>query len=143
MKRLLLALFVGGAVFGTVYGLAASLGVTTKTLGSGSSVVAGCQVTSLTASYATTYDSAIPGYKVGVVTVSGLDTTSSTNCASKAFKVTLTGPGASNVSLGEITGTTPANGTLFTADFTTPAPPGLTAAVAAANVTGVHVLITG
>jgi hypothetical protein len=136
VKRLLLALFVGGAVFGTVYGLAASLGVTTKTLGSGSSVVAGCQVTTLTTSYATAYDATLPGYKVGVVTINGLDTTSATNCASKSFKVTLTG--ASNASLGEITGTTPASGTSFSADFTSSVP-----TVSAANVTGVHVLITG
>ena len=136
MKRAAVALSVGVAVFGSVYGLAASLGVTTRTLGSGSSVVAGCQATSLTVAYAPVYDSTLPGYKVGVVTVTGLDTTSSTNCASKSFRVTLTG--ASNASLGEISGVTPGSGTSFTADFTSNTP-----VVSAANVTGVHVLITG
>jgi hypothetical protein len=136
VKRLALAVVVGTAVFGSVYGLAASLGVTSRTLGSGNSVVAGCQATPLTVAYAPVYDATVPGYKIGVVTVSGLDTTSATNCASKGFKVTLTG--ASNTSLGEITGTTPASGTSFTADFTSSNP-----LVSAASVTGVHVLITG
>lgn len=134
MKRLAVALLVGGVVFAGTYGLAASLGVSSQRLGAGTSAVAACQAATLTASYATIYDSGIPGYKVGVVTVSGLDTTSATNCASKAFKVTLTN--AANASLGEVTGTTPASGTTFTADFTA-------SNVAAANVTGVHVVITG
>jgi hypothetical protein len=112
------------------------LGVTSRTLGAGSSVVAGCQATQLTVAYAPAYDATLPGYKVGVVTVTGLDTTSATNCASKGFRVTLTG--AANASLGEITGTTPATGTSFTADFTSSNP-----LVSAASVTGVHVLITG
>ena len=136
MKRLATGVVVGTAVFGSVYGLAASLGVTSRTLGAGSSVVAGCQATQLTVAYAPVYDATLPGYKVGVVTVSGLDTTSATNCASKGYKVTLTG--AANASLGEITGTTPASGTSFTADFTSTNP-----LVSAASVTGVHVLITG
>jgi hypothetical protein len=136
VKRLAVAMLVGTAVFGSVYGLAASLGVTSRSLGAGSSVVAGCQATQLTVAYAAVYDATLPGYKVGVVTVTGLDTTSATNCASKAFKVSLTG--ASNVSLGEISGTTPASGTSFTADFTSTTP-----LVSAASVTGVHVLITG
>lgn len=136
MKRAALAVVVGVAVFGSVYGLAASLGVTSRTLGSGSSVVAGCQATQLTVAYAPVYDATLPGYKVGVVTVTGLDTTSATNCATKSFKVTLTG--TANASLGEISGTTPGSGTSFTADFTSNNP-----IVSAANVTGVHVLITG
>jgi hypothetical protein len=136
MKRLAVALLVGGTVFATLYGFAASLGVGSKTLGAGTSAVAACQGGTLTASYATAYDSTIPAYKVGVVTVNGLDTTSATNCASKAFKVTLTGPGASNTSLGEVTGTTPASGTSFTADFTS-------SNVSAASVTGIHIVISG
>ncbi len=134
MKRLALAVLIGGAVFGGIYGLAASLGLSSKNLGAGNSSVAACQSGTLTAGYATAYDSTLPGYKVGVVTMDGLDTTSATNCSSKSFKVTLTG--GSNASLGEITGTTPASGTTFTADFTS-------SNVAATNVTGIHVVIAG
>ena len=130
-------MLVGTAVFGSVYGLAASLGVTSRTLGAGNSVVAGCQATQLTVSYAAAYDSTLPGYKVGQVTVTGLDTTSATNCASKSFEITLVN--ASNVSLGKISGTTPAApATSFVADFSSNNP-----LVSAANVTGVHLLITG
>jgi hypothetical protein len=130
MRRAIVAVLIGTAVFGGIYGLAASMNVSTKTLGAGNTSVAACQPGTLTASYATTYDSTVPGYKVGVVTVSGLAST----CYSMPFKVTLTG--ASNASLSEITGTTSASGATFTADFTAQNVP-------AANVQGVHVLITG
>jgi len=136
MRRYAIALLVGGLVFGAVYGLAASLGVNSSTLGAGTSTVAACQAGSLTASYATAYDSAVPGYKVGVVTMTGLDTVSTTNCANKAFRVTLTGPSGASTPLAEITGTTPASGTSFTADFTS-------SGVSAAAVTGVHIVISG
>ncbi len=69
-----------------------------------------------------------------MTTVNGLDTASATNCASKAYRITLTG--ASDASLAEITGTTPASGTSFTADFSS-------SNVKAADVTGVHVVISG
>jgi hypothetical protein len=134
VRRLSVALGIGTVVFGGVYGLASSLGVNGQTLGAGSASIAACQSATLTTSYATAYDATIPGYKVGVVTVTGLDTTSMTNCASKAFKVTITGTG--NASLGQVTGTTPSSGTSFTADFTSNA-------VAASAVLGVHIAITG
>ncbi|MCA1830211.1 MAG: hypothetical protein LC663_01650 [Actinobacteria bacterium] len=129
-----MAIVVGLIVFGVVYGFAASMTVTSKTLGAGNTTVAACQAATLSAAYATAYDSTIPGYKVGVVTVSGLDTTSATNCASKSFRVSLTN--SSNTSLGEVTGTTPASGTTFTADFTS-------SNVSAASVANVHVVISG
>lgn len=133
MKRAVVALGVGTAIFAGVYGLAASLNVSSGSLGAGNASVAACQTTTLTPSYATSYSSATPGYNVGVVTVNGLDTTAG-HCASKAFKITLVN--SSNTSLGEVSGTTPASGTSFTADFTS-------ANVSAAGVTGVHVMITG
>src|SRR5439155_6962718 len=111
----------------------ASLNVGSQTLGAGNSAVAACQSTTLTPSYATSYSSTLPGYIVGVVTVNGLDTTAG-HCASKSFKAELVN--SSNTSLGEVTGTTPASCTSFTADFTS-------ANVSAASVTGVHILITG
>jgi|SRR5438105_8293768 len=134
MRRIAVALLVAGVVFGAVYGLAASLGVSSRSLGAGNSAVAACQGATLTASYAVSYDSTLPGYKVGVVTVNGLDTTSATNCASKSFRITLTN--SSNTSLAEVTGTTPASGTSFTADFSS-------SGVLASNVTGVHLVIAG
>jgi hypothetical protein len=133
MKRFVVALFAGGTIFGGVYGLAASMGVSSETLGAGTAAGAACQSTTLTPSYATAYDASIPGYKVGVVTVNGLDTTAG-KCASKSFKITLVN--ASNATLGEATGSTPASGTSFTADFTS-------GGISASSVSGIHVLITG
>ena len=133
MKRALIAILAGAMVFGTIYGFAANLSVNSQSLGAGTSAVAACQSTALTASYAVLYDSTIPAYKVGVVTVNGLDTTAG-KCGSKAFKITLAN--ASNTSLGEITGTTPGAGTSFTADFTT-------SNVSAAAVTNLHVVVSG
>ena len=130
MKRALVALGVGSAIFAGVYGLAASLNVSSSGLGAGNASVAACQAGALTSSYATAYSSSTPGYNVGVVTVNGLAST----CYSKSFKVTLVN--SSNTSLGEVTGTAPSSGTSFTADFTS-------ANASAASVTGVHVLITG
>ena len=130
VKRAVVALLVGGLIFAGVYGLAASLGVSSSTLGSGNSSVAACQGATLTPSYATSYDSTIPGYKVGVVTVSGLAST----CYTKSFRIALVN--SSNTSLGEVTGTTPSSGSTFTADFSS-------SSVSAATVTGVHVTIAG
>ncbi len=132
MKRMAVGLLIAGIVFATLYGFAASLGVTSNSLGAGTSAVAACQAGTLTASYATSYDPTIPGYKVGIVTVNGLAST----CWTKPFKVTLTGPGVSNASLGEVTGTTPGAGTSFTADFST-------GSTSAASVTGIHITIAG
>ena len=129
-KRLLIALVLAGIVFAGVLGLAASLNVNSNTLGAGSASVAACQSGTLTASYATSYSSTLPGYQVGVVTVSGLQS----GCYSKSFRVLLSN--SSNTSLGEVTGTTPSSGTTFTADFTT-------SNVAAANVANINVTIAG
>lgn len=129
MKRILAAGMAGLFTFGGVYGLAASLNVTTDGLGSGNAVVAACQAGALTATYTSTYSAAAPGYTVATVTVTGLAST----CYSKAYKITLTG--AADASLGEATGTTPSSGTSFAATFSP--------SVSAAAITGVSVTISG
>ena len=134
MKRVITAILVGGVMAGAVYGLAAGLGVSTSTFGSGSAVVAACQSTTLTANYTTSYQSTLPGYRVDTVSFTGLDTASGTNCANKAYTATLTGAG--NASLGSVSGTTPGTGTSFSANFAS-------ANVNQAAVTGVHLSISG
>lgn len=129
MKRVLMILVAGALTFGTVYGFAASLNLTTDSLGAAQSVVAACQSGSLTATYTVTYSAAEPGYRVGAVTVTGLES----GCYSKAYKITLADSGDS--SLGEATGTTPASGTSFNATFSP--------AVGAAAVEGISVVISG
>src|SRR5207249_3247034 len=128
------AILVGAVVFAGMYALAASLGVASDTLGAGNSVVAACQAGTLSVSYAPTYNAAAPaGYRATTVTIGNLDTTAG-GCGGKAIRITLTGPGGSNASLGEQTGTTPSSGTTMGFSF-----PG----VSASDVTGVHVVISG
>jgi hypothetical protein len=127
LARFAIPAVVGVVVFGSVTAFAASLSVTSKTLGSGNATVASCNAT-VSVSYNTTYASTIPGYKVTTAPV-----TSAVGCATMAYKVTLTG--ASSVSLAEITGTLDAAGA---------ASPDFTASnISAALVTGVSVTITG
>lgn len=128
MKRIAIAVLVGGVVFGAVFGLAASINVSSDGLGAGNASVAACQSGTLTSSFATAYDSSIPGYAVSTVTVSGLQS----GCYDKDYSVTLTGSG--NAPLGEVAGTTPSSGAGFDLDFGS-------AGVAAAALTGVHVVI--
>jgi len=129
MKRIVTAVLGGLLAFSAVYGLAASLNLTSDSLGAGTATVAACQAAALNATYTSTYSAAAPGYTVGTVTVTGLAAT----CYSKPYKITLSG--AASVSLGEATGTTPSSGTSFAATF---AP-----ALSAASVTGVSVVISG
>jgi hypothetical protein len=113
MKRMLIALGIAGVMFGGVYGLAASLNVSSATLGAGTAAVAACQSGTVNVTYTPTYSAtATAGYR--------------------ATDVTLTG--TSDASLGEQTGTTPSTGTTHTMTFS---------GVSAAAVTGVHVTIYG
>src|SRR5712691_7606240 len=98
MKRTLIALLIGGAIAAGVYGFAASLGVTSDSLGAGSTTVAACQTGTINVSYAPTYKSTLPGYEATTVTLNGLDETAG-HCGGATAKVTLTGPGSSNASL--------------------------------------------
>ena len=129
MKRALILAISGVLTFGTVYGFAASLNLTTESLGAANTTVAACQAGALTATYTSSYSSTVPGYAVGTVTVTGLAST----CYSKAYKITLSGSG--NTSLGEATGTTPSTGTTFAATFTP--------SINAASITGIGVVISG
>jgi hypothetical protein len=134
MNRALIILAIGGAVFGGIYGLAASLSVSSESLGAGNTTVASCQQTGAVAvSYTGTgYSASVPAYQVTQVTVGSIDLD---NCSGKTIKVTLTG--GSNASLGEQTDTVPTGtGSAGSRAFTF-------TGVSAAAVTGVHVLITG
>jgi hypothetical protein len=133
MKRTALALLVGAVVFAGIYGLAASLNLSSDSLGAGSSVVAACQSGTATVSYSPTYSASLPGYQTTTVTLGNLDTSSS-GCGGKAVRVSLTGPSGSNALLGEQTGTVPTSGSTMTLSF---------AGVKASDVTGVHVVIGG
>ena len=132
-SRILVGLVAGVTVFGAVFAVAASLGVTSSTLGSGGSSVTSCDTDGVSAGYGDTYDSTLPGYKVTTVTISGIN---GTNCNGKTIKVTLTGSG--NAGLAERTDTLDNTGSKAL-DFST----GTGAPVSAASVTGIQAVISG
>jgi len=118
---------VGVVTFGAVTAFAATLSVTSKSLGAGNQTVASCNAGAVV-SYTTSYSSTVPGYIVATAPI-----TTAAGCSGMSFRVTLTGSG--NSSLGEQTGTLDGAGA-GTATFTS-------LNVSAALVTGVSVAITG
>jgi len=129
-RRTLFAVVLALTIFGAVYGFAATLSVGANTLSAGNATVASCEtVGTPTGTYTVAYDSTLGGYKVGGITVTGLDA----GCASKPISVTLTG--AANANLNTITGVVPVGGGSLALT------PGST--VSAALVTGVSVALNG
>lgn len=127
IARFVLPVAAGVVVFSAASGFAASLNVSSTSLGSGNSTVSSCNA-SASVSYNTAYASGIPGYGITTAPV-----TSAAACSGRSFKVTLTG--ASNSALAERTGTLDTSGNA-SPDFTS-------SSVSAAAVTGVSVVITG
>jgi uncharacterized membrane protein YesL len=126
MKRYLTPLIAGVIVFGAVTAFAATLNVSSKTLGSGNATVSSCN-SAASVSYTTSFAS-------GNYQVATLPITSAVGCANMAYKVTITGNGALATTPVEVTGTLDAAGA---------ASPSVPAGVLAADVTGVSVVITG
>jgi len=140
MKRIIGAAAAGVVAFSGIYALAASLNVTSNTLGAGTSVTASCTTDTLTVGYGTlTYTASVPGYTLTTVTITDNATSPSwTSCKNLAYKVTLEGAG--NAQLVETTGTVPATIANTTgSSFTTTA----FTAESASLVTGVAVVIGG
>lgn len=98
--RLIVAIIAALMVFAAVFAVAASLSVTSPTLGAGTSTVASCDTDGVTASYTVAYTAAAGGYTVTNVNVTGIATP---GCDGKTMKVTLVG--ASDASLAEQTAT--------------------------------------
>lgn len=124
MKRYLVPLVAGLAVFGMVTAFAATLNVGSKSLGSGDATVTSCN-----ANASVSYTTAFVGgsYKVATAPV-----TTPSGCATKDYKVTLTGAAGS---LAEQSGTLNSSGgdTVDFSSFNIPAH----------DVTGISVVITG
>jgi hypothetical protein len=126
-KRFLIPAVAGVVTFGAVTAFAATLSVSSKSLGAGNANVASCNA-SAQVSYNTAYSASLPGYKVSTTPV-----TTAVGCATMSYKVTLTG--TANASLAELTGTLDATGAA--------APDFSSNNIAASAVTGVSVAVTG
>jgi len=133
MKRAILAISIAAIVGTGMYGLAASLGVSSDTLGAGSAVVAACQSATINVGYDSTY--ATTGYQATTVHLQHVDETSA-KCGGKSYKVTLA-DGSGNALGTEGSGT-------VTASANTNATENVTfTGVSAASVAKVNVVFAG
>jgi hypothetical protein len=129
MKRVIGAIAAGVVAFSGIYALAASLSVTSNTLGAGAVAVASCQSTAINVTYTPLAYTSGTGYTTTSVTVSSLAST----CNNVPYRITLYQTGGG--SLVEATGTTPVSGTTFTTSAFT--------ALSAASIVGVAVVLGG
>lgn len=104
-RRALIALIVGIMVFAIVFAVAASLSVTSSSLGAGTGTVASCDTNGVATSFDTTYDAAAVGYEVTTVHVTGIATP---GCDGLTMKVTLVGAGDASLAEQTVTLATPA-----------------------------------
>ena len=132
-KRVILGLVTGTVVFATTLGAAATLGIGSSSLGAGNIGVAACD-DSISTSYTTSYDAALPGYKVSGVTVTGIDAA----CNNKSVSVTLTG--SDNTVLASASGAFSSAGANTLKTFSSS---DLSAQPTAASVVNVHAVIAG
>jgi hypothetical protein len=99
-NRIIVAVVTGVTVFATVFAVAASLNVSTSTLGAGTGTVASCDTDGVATSFETSYSASAAGYRVTIVHIDGIATP---GCDGKTMKVTLVG--VSDASLAEVTAT--------------------------------------
>jgi hypothetical protein len=129
-RRTIIAILVALAVFGTVYGLAASLGgVTSNAVGADNVAVTSCDSDGVSSGYTTAWDATDKRYEVTAVTVSGVSDT----CDGQTLSVSLTD--AAGVQLG--TGSVSIPTSVATSFAVT-----LSTAASAKLTEGIHVLIS-
>lgn len=107
MKKFLIPVAVGVVVFGSVTAFAATLDVSSSSLGAGNGTVSSCNG-SASVSYTSAFDSTSHVYELASTTVTTVAGTPSA-CAGKSYKVTFMD--GSDATVGsEVTGTLDTNG---------------------------------
>jgi len=129
-----LAAVVAFTVFGAVSAFASTLNVGPSALSAGGASIASCRQsgTPITANYTAAYDSAIPGYKVTGVTVTGMDP----RCDGKTVAVTVAGASNTLLASGSATYDSAGSNTSVVLASLSATPP-------VADVTGISVAING
>lgn len=136
-KRFIYAALMAVTAFGAVVASAASLGgITADNLGADNAAVAACDTDGVTSTYTAAYESVIPGYEVGTVTIGGI----ADACNGQTLKVNLVD--SSNVSLGEQSITVAVDSTATTPD-TSDDVDFSASNVSAKSVTNIHVTVSG
>lgn len=131
-RRLLIGGLVGMVAFGSVFGMAATLGGMTGTsLGADSGSASSCDSDGVTTSYTTAYDSTDQRYEVTAVVVAGINN----NCDGKTLAVTVSNSGGTSLGSGSVT---IASNALDTDESVT-----LSSAADAEAVANVHAVISG
>ena len=129
MKRTLIAVTAGLAVFASVFAMAASLGgITGSTVGADNTTVASCDTDGVTTSYATSWDATDKRYEVTTVTVAAVNDA----CDGKSLSVSLTDTTGAQIGTGTLA--IPTSAAISHAVTMTNAP-------SAALTLGVHVVI--
>lgn len=135
-KKLLIGAVMGVAVFAAVFASAASLNVSTETLGAGGTDVSSCDTTGVKATYTTSYAASAPaGYKVDTITIDEI----AEACRGLEYKVQATT--ADGTSLTAATGTLDAFAAGSAETNTVDVTPG--SVLDAAEVEGIYVVISG
>ncbi len=132
-RRMLIGVLVGGVVFATVFGMAASMTVGGNNLGAGTSSVSACDANGVTASYANTFQNG--RYEVTTASVTGI---ADPSCEGKALKVALTNSTGTLLAQNSAAQTVPTDGDTTDNSVTAIA---LSATPAASDVANVHVVI--
>jgi hypothetical protein len=111
-SKLALAVVASLTVFASVYGFAASMGISTSGLGADNKVVAACG-SGMAFAYTTAYSAAQPGYAVNGISLTNIPA----GCLNKSLAVTFSD--GSNVVLGsQVTATLPSTGTTSSVSIT-------------------------
>ena len=98
-RRIVLALLVSVAVFGSLYAMAASLGgISSGNLGADTSIIASCDTNGVTAAYATAWDATDKRYEVTSVTIGGVADT----CDGQTLNVSLTDSSGAQLASGTL-----------------------------------------
>ena len=117
---------------GGILASAASLGISGRTLGAGTSVISSCDPNGVALTYTNAYDSASGSYKTSAVTVTGLDNL----CNGRRLDITLFGAANVVVGAGSI-------GALNLPTGTTSAVVSFSPTLTATAITGAAVVIAG
>ena len=104
-SKLTLAVVASLTVFASVYGFAASMGISTSGLGADNKVVAACG-SGMTFAYTTSYYSGLPGYAVNGINLSNIPL----GCYGKSLAVTFS-DGSNNALGSQVTATLPSAAT--------------------------------
>ena len=98
-RKPILALVIGAVAFSTAVAFAASLTVSSNSLGAGNAAVASCDTDGVSIAYSPSYDAALPGFTVSSVSVSNI----AAGCNGRTLQVDVVGADSASLASGTAT----------------------------------------